>query len=240
MIIPSEQLTIEQSPVRVSIYHKPTKLQLVSVLTDSNISLRELDSLGNPKTDKQYPENQFWLAVSDFEKRIEEKLGLAEVIGFEVGMIIELGVDKGKYKKGTKLRIVEVNQQGKATKVQPINTQQYQMLERSKMFSKTSKADSLQKIYGKGLSDFSKMEIGKKYNFDLQPNENIKVPASYNLEKFYTGDKVALKKSAGGGTGIIQNFILVTDKKSQTTISANLLLDDGGYATISMTDVKKK
>ena len=241
MIIPSENLEID------TIYNQNIvfkggllKVRLKINPNDSNeIFVQEIDALNNVRTSQTFSGFEgFWKAVAEFEKIIEESMGWKEVFGFEVGMVIELDRDTKKYPKGTFLMITEVDNNGKATRYEKLNANQVDKISKNKYVTKLTKAIGLDDLIGKGINSLSDLKVGKEYDFNLAPNTQLIIPSNQDIYGFKIDDEVKIDADNGGGSGKIEQFVLLTDENKKSKMYANIRLEDNSLGMIPLDDVK--
>ena len=241
MIIPSENLEID------TIYNQNIvfkggllKVRLKINPNDSNeIFVQEIDALNNVRTSQTFSGFEgFWKAVAEFEKIIEESMGWKEVFGFEVGMVIELDRDTKKYPKGTFLMITEVDNDGKATRYEKLNAKQVDKISKNKYVTKLTKAIGLDDLIGKGINSLSDLKVGKEYDFNLAPNTQLIIPSNQDIDGFKIDDEVKIDADNGGGSGKIEQFVLLTDENKKSKMYANIRLEDNSLGMIPLDDVK--
>ena len=242
MIIPYKELEeIENRSTGVFVLKCPkARVQLVTRKSQPNeIILIQFDSLGNAKTSQSFMgEMGFWKATKEFEKIIADKLGLREVSGFEVGMVVQLDRDYGKFKKGDVLLVKAVNANNQATEYTLMNKKQIENIKKSPAYSKLNKLDDAELLNDLGIKNVSDIGLETEYEFTALENEivlpNLSTILGFKVETLYP-----LNKKKGGGLFNIQGFAFDKNKKGKFIISAFGNFDDGAVARVPLKDLKK-
>jgi len=239
MIIPKENLDLYSE----SIVFKGGLLKIRLIINPSNkneIFVQEVDALNNVRTSETYSGfDGFWKAVESFEKKVEESMGWKEVFGFEVGMVIQLEKDTKKYPKGTYLMITEVDSNGKATKYEKLNNKQVDKISKNKYVTKLTKAVGLDDLIGKGINSVSDLKANMEYDFDLNPNTQILIPSDTKIGEYGIDAEVEIAEEKGGGSGKIEQLVLLTDENKKTRLYANIRLEDDSLGMIPLTELTK-
>jgi hypothetical protein len=242
MIIPYQELEeIENRATGTFVLKCPkAKVQLVTRKNMPNdITLVQFDSLGNTKTNQVFTgEMGFWNATKEFEKIVADKLGLREVAGFEIGMVVSLDRDYGKFKKGSVLLITAVNSENQATEYRLLNKKQIDNIKKSPAYSKLNKTDDSELLNDLGFKNVSDIDLNGEYEFQVMESEivlpNLSTLLGFNVETLYP-----LNKKKGGGLFNIQGFSFDKNKKGKYVISGFGNFDDGAIGRVPLKDLKK-
>ena len=242
MIIPYQELEeIENRSTGVYVLKCPkARVQLVTRKDQPNeILLIQFDSIGNAKTSQSFTgEMGFWSATKEFEKIIADKLGLREVSGFEIGMVVQLDRDYGKFKKGDVLLIKAVNADNQATEYERMNKKQIDNIKKSPAYSKLNKSDDSELLNDLGIKNVSDIGLETEYEFTSMDNEvtlpNLSTILGFNVETLYP-----LNKKKGGGLFKIQGFAFDKNKKGKYVISGFGNFEDGAVGRVPLKDLKK-
>jgi hypothetical protein len=242
MIIPNAELT--EVKVGGNFYLKcpRARVQLATFTSKpNNIFLIEFDALGNAKKSKEFVgELEFWNATREFESIIAERLGLRDVAGFEVGMVVQLQQNIGAFRKGDVLMITEVNNEGQATQYQRLNKQNIERIKKSSAYSKLAKSSDKEILSALGITSVNAIDPNAQYDGGLSTEDEIVLPNTTSIGNFSTDDLVTIKPSKGGGVLRIQGFSFDKNKEGKYVISAFGNFDDGAVGRVPLKDFKKK
>jgi len=242
MIIPNAELT----EVRVSgnFYLKCLKARVQLATFESkpnNIYLVEFDALGNARKSKEYVGDvDFWNATRDFEAIIAERLGLREVAGFEIGMVIQLQQNFGNFRKGDILMISEVNSQGQATQYERLNKRNIERIKKSPAYSKLAKSSDKDILNALGILSVNAIDVKAEYEASSLDSDEIVLENTTSIGNYITNDLVTLKPTKGGGVFRIQGFSFDKNENGKYVISAFGNFDDGAIGRVPLKDFKKK
>lgn len=241
MIIPNAELTETRISGNYFLKCPRARVQLATFQSKpNNIYLIEFDALGNAKKSKEFVgEVEFWNATREFESVIAERLGLRDVAGFEVGMVVQLQKDMRGFRKGDILMITEVNNEGQATQYQRLNKKNIERIKKSPAYSKLAKSSDKDILSALGISSVNAIDINGQYEGGASDDE-ILLPNTTSIGNFSTDDVVALKPSKGGGVLRIQGFSFDKNQEGKYVISAFGNFDDGAVGRVPLKDFKKK
>jgi hypothetical protein len=246
MIIPEKQLKREINSTSKTLIHIPTNVQLFVKTDGSNlVQVLELDSIGNTKSIKEFPnalENNFkgfFEAIKYFEEMVAKKMGGEEKFGFEAGMVWTLNQDLGKYKAGDTFLILEASPDGtriiQKTLLQP-NEIDYLKSVGTEIKDNSSELDILK---GKGITNLQSIDENTTYQLGENPNTVLKLPNTgiYGENKYQVGSKVILKNTSDAGE--INEILFVTDSNGGSVISA-IVETETETLTVPLKDLKPK
>jgi hypothetical protein len=246
MIIPEKQLKREINSTSKTLIHIPTNVQLFVKTDGSNlVQVLELDSIGNTKSIKEFPnalENNFkgfFEAIKYFEEMVAKKMGGEEKFGFEAGMVWTLSQDLGKYKAGDTFLILEASPDGtriiQKTLLQP-NEIDYLKSVGTEIKDNSSELDILK---GKGITNLQSIDENTTYQLGENPNTVLKLPNTgiYGENKYQVGSKVILKNTSDSGE--INEILFVTDANGGSVISA-IVETETETLTVPLKDLKPK
>jgi hypothetical protein len=246
MIIPEKQLKREINSTNRRLIHIPTNVQLFVKTDGSNlVQVVELDSIGNTKSIKEFPNpldnnfKGFFEAVKYFEEMVAKKMGGEEKFGFEAGMVWTLNQDLGKYKAGDTFLILEASPDGtriiQKTLLQP-NEIDYLKSVGTEIKDVPNELDILK---GKGITSLQSIDENTTYQLGENPNTVLKLPNTgmYGENKYQVGSKVILKNTSDAGE--INEILFVTDSNGGSVISA-IVETETETLTVPLKDLKPK
>ena len=190
MVIPKSELDFETDKVGIqSLTHRKAKVKLEvfppSTGASGQVFLSELDGLGNVKKSTAFSGVLgFWEATKKFEEIIAKALNLQEVVGFEVGMVIEVMKDTANLNKGDKVIVLEVNNDGKATKFRKIQNQEIDNIKNSPYFTPLIKSDDLGFLRSANLTNLDMVEPNTPYAFDFNDVDIYELPRRFNYRNY--------------------------------------------------------
>jgi hypothetical protein len=242
MIIPIAEL--EEVKVSGNFYLKcpRARVQLATFGGRPNkIYLIEIDALGNAKKSKEYVgEVEFWNATRDFESIIAERLGLRDVAGFEIGMVVQLQQNLGAYRKGDVLMVTEVNSEGQATQYQRLNKKNVERIKKSSAYSKLAKSSDKDVLNALGIVSVNAIDAKAEYEAPSYNFDEIVLENTTSIGNYSTNDLATLKPSKGGGVLKIQGFSFDKNENGKYVISAFGNFEDGAVGRVPLKDFKKK
>jgi hypothetical protein len=213
----------------MSIMHKKSRMALIIKGNNPTVvTLERRDPIGNLQERQEFtgPEN-FWKAVAIFEKKIEAFLGVSEVLGFEIGMVIQLTQDYGEYQKGTIVQVDEIDENGKAKKYTVLNAKQLSNVKNFVGTVEISKAVGLEEIFNnKHITNLKQLKSNADYNFGLEPGQVLEIPDSYELDEFEIGQKVVANDHPEWGVGTIKKFLFITDENKRTKLAGIVIFEN--------------
>jgi len=218
----------------VQIYTNETMLGKTFVQT--------LDPLGNVKTSKEYDGfSGFWEATREFEKIIESKLDLEEIIGYEVGDIVFIEKPIGNLKKGEAIAITELNDdKTKIKKFIKVDKQQLQAIKKDSRVKQLIKSEALDFLFGRGFKSLDEIMYDASYDLGLDPNTTTLVPSNFTYKNFIPSEKYSVDPSVGGGEVTLENLVFETDYDGQSTLKAKVLFEDGSDGIMEINRLRKK
>jgi|688.fasta_scaffold281086_2 hypothetical protein len=241
MIIPNAELTEIRANGNFSLRCAKANVQLSTFPSKPNqIFLIEFDALGNAKKSQEFNGVEgFWTATREFEKVIADKLGLRDVAGFEVGMVVQLQRDYSGFQKGAILMITEVNQDGQATAYQRLDNRDLTTIKKSPAYSRLVKSSDKEILNAFGIASPTAIDIKKEYDVGAMDNE-ILLENTTKVGDFVIDDLASIKPSKGGGVFKIQGFSFVKNDNAKYVISAFGNFEDGAIGSVPLKDFKKK
>lgn len=242
MIIPSAELKEVSFGGNFYLKCEKARVQLATFSNKPNkIYLIEFDALGNAKTSKEFDgEVEFWNATREFENVIAERLGLRDVSGFEVGMVVQLQRNFGSYRKGDILMITEVNDDGQATQYQLLNKQNIDRIKKSPAYSKLAKSSDKDVLNAFGITSVNDIDFTAEYDSPASDEDEIVLQNTLRVGNYVVDDLATLKPSKGGGVLKIQGFSFDKNQNGKYVISAFGNFDDGAVGRVPLKDFKKK
>lgn len=246
MVIPRQDIEYIKAGNYTALYHKKAKVQIYipmnSTTAATQVFVLTLDSLGNTKSSKEFQGHEgFWQATAEFERLIMERLGLEEIVGVEVGDIVQVNADTKTLKKGTYLLVKEVSPLGKITKYDILNNKQVKKASENPLVTPLLKAQGLDFLFGKGIKSLD--DIGQQVvKIGLEPNSSYDIPAEYKVGEFEVGGFYDVKKDYGGGQVKIDGMQVTTDPQGGTSITTDIQFEDGakGKGSLEMLETGKK
>jgi hypothetical protein len=190
MVIPQNELDYEVNNLGISsLTHRKAKVRLEVFPPKSGASgqvfLQQLDSIGNTKKSQSFSGVLgFWEATRKFEEIISKALNLEEVVGFEVGMVIDILKDTAKLKKGDKVLVLEVNSDGKASRFRKLTPQELQNFENSPYVTRLAKSDDLAFLIQAKLTSLNDVEPNVEYDFDFGGEEYYELPRRFDYRNY--------------------------------------------------------
>jgi hypothetical protein len=244
MVIPEKDLLKVNNPslgVKLLVHPKArVQLAIYSNQPDKAF-VEEIDGIGNIKKQTEFSGYLgFWNATSKFEEIIAENLGIKEVYGLEVGMVIELQQDTKKYKKGDIIGILAVDENGVATQTQRLNKQQVSNVVNSPYVLKLRKGEDLSFLVQEGFKSISEIDAFKTYEFGLTKDSELAIPLNLDYRGLKAQDKLNMVASKGGGEVEIQQLVFYTDVNGKTIIAANVIFEDGSMGRVPLRDFLEK
>jgi hypothetical protein len=241
MIIPNAELKEVSSNGSFSLKCARANVQLSTFASKPNqIFLIEFDALGNARKSQDFVGVEgFWMATREFEKVVAEKLGLRDVAGFEIGMVVQLQRDYGSFRKGDILMITEVNQDGQATAYERLNKRNLDNIKKSPAYSKLAKTSDNDILNAFGVTSPTAIDISAEYDVSAMDDEVV-LSNTTKVANYSVDDLASIKPSKGGGVFKIQGFAFVKNDKSKYVISAFGNFEDGAVGSVPLKDFKKK
>ena len=241
MIIPTAELTEIRANGNFSLRCAKANVQLSTFPSKPNqIFLIEFDALGNAKKSQEFNGVEgFWIATREFEKVVADKLGLRDVAGFEIGMVVQLQRDYSGFQKGAILMITEVNQDGQATAYERLDKRNLDNIKKSPAYSKLAKTSDSDILSAFGITSPTAIDITKEYDVEAMDNE-ILLENTIKVGNFSIDDLAPLKPSKGGGVFKIQGFSFIKNDSGKYVISAFGNFEDGAIGSVPLKDFKKK
>jgi len=234
MVIDSKQLKKIINPnIGVeALRHIPSRIQLAVYETEPNKAfVQELDGMGNIKKQKVFEGYLgFWKATAEFENRIKDLLGLQEVYGFEVGMIIQMNQDTKKYKKGDFVAVLEVDANGAAIRTQKLNTTQLNRVKSSPQVIPLRKIDGVDFLELNGKKSFDDFKINELYNLKGDV-DSVRFSKYKNLQ---ANNSYPLVNDELGGSATIQFFGFETDINGESRLAAEVIFEDGSKGKLPL------
>jgi mRNA-degrading endonuclease RelE of RelBE toxin-antitoxin system len=234
MVIDSKQLKkiINPNLGVEALRHLPSRTQIAVYENEPNKAfVQELDGLGNVKKQKVFEGFLgFWKATAEFENRIKDLLGLQEVYGFEVGMIIQMNQDTKKYKKGDYVVILEVDSNGSAIRTQKVNNTELKRIKQSNRITPLRKTDGIDFLEINGKKSFDDFKVDEVYELKGDV-DNVRFTNYKKLKANFTYD---IKNDAIGGNAQIEYFGFETDKDGQSRLMAEVIFDDGAKGRLPL------
>jgi hypothetical protein len=244
MVIPEKDLLKVSNPslgVKLLVHPKARVQIAIYSNQPDKAFVQEIDGIGNIKKQTEFAGYLgFWNATSKFEEIIAENLGIKEVYGLEVGMVIELQQDTKKYKKGDIIGILAVDENGVATQTQRLNKQQISNVVNSPYVSKLRKGEDLSFLVQEGFKSISEIDAFKAYEFGLIKESELAIPLNLDYRGLKAQDKLNMVASKGGGEVEIQQLVFYTDANGKTVIAANVLFEDGSMGRVPLRDFLEK
>lgn len=241
MIIPNAELQEISANGNFSLRCARANVQLSTFASKPNqIFLIEFDALGNAKKSQDFNGVEgFWMATREFEKVVAEKLGLRDVAGFEIGMVVQLQRDYGSFRKGDILMITEVNQDGQATAYERLNKRNLDNIKKSPAYSKLAKTSDNDILNAFGITSPTAIDVKAEYDVGAMDDEVV-LPNTTKVADYVIDDLASIKTSKGGGVFKIQGFSFVKNDKAKYVISAFGNFEDGAVGSVPLKDFKKK
>lgn len=234
MVIDSKQLKkiINPNLGVEALRHLPSRTQIAVYENEPNKAfVQELDGLGNVKKQKIFEGYLgFWKATAEFENRIKDLLGLQEVYGFEVGMIIQMNQDTKKYKKGDYVVILEVDSNGSAIRTQKVNNTELKRIKQSNRITPLRKTDGIDFLEINGKKSFDDFKVDEVYELKGDV-DNVRFT---NYKKLKANFTYNIKNDAIGGNAQIEYFGFETDKDGQSRLMAEVIFDDGAKGRLPL------
>ena len=218
----------------VQIYTNETMLGKTFVQT--------LDPIGNVKSSKEFDGfSGFWEATREFEKIIESRLDLEEIIGYEVGDIVFIEKPIGNLKKGEAIAITELNDDGtKIKKFIKVDKQQLQTIKKDSRVKQLIKSEALDFLFGRGFKSLDELMDDAPYMLGLDENSVTLVPTSFSWRGINPGEKYVVDSSVGGGEVTLENFVFETNNNGESQLKAKVLFEDGSDGIMEINKLSKK
>jgi len=218
------------------IIHRAARVRMV-VYADkpTKVYVEEIDGLGNPKKSEEFEgHGGFWRATEAFENLVMDRMGIREVDGFEVGMIIEIQQDGKTFKKGDIVVIDEVNADGQATRYTKLNKGQLQRAKNSPRLEKLQKATAYEFnliLRERGMT-LDELPLDEPFELGLEPNTEIVAGSQYR--ELGSGQTKVLPDIAGGGRFTFDKVIVSTNAEGKSMLKAQGFFEDGSIGTVEM------
>jgi hypothetical protein len=102
-----------------------------------------------------------------------------------------------------------------------------------------TKAVGLDDLIGKGINSVSDLKANMEYDFGLNPNTQILIPSDTKIGEYGIDAEVEIAEEKGGGSGKIEQLVLLTDENKKTRLYANIRLEDDSLGMIPLTELTK-
>lgn len=203
----------------------------------SKTLLQTLDPLGNVKTSQEYEGFKgFWDASKEFEKLIEERLDLEEIINYQVGDVVFIDKPIGNLKKGDAIAITEISPDGlKIKKFMKLDKQSLDKIKKSPLVKKLIKSEWSDFLSNQGINSLDDLEPNTLYDFGLSPMTTIFIPPTVGYKGvLMPNNRYDINTGSNAFKVLLQNLVLDTNNDGKTELKAKVEFEDGSDGVLPL------